>query len=69
MYLTTFSKWNSNKTRETVGNADACVDSFLRAEGVVLLIYNSRICSNFTIIGVSYESYRISQKTIGMDKK
>ena len=37
MYLTTFSKWNSNKTRETVGNADACVDSFLRAEGVLLL--------------------------------
>ena len=37
MYLTTFSKWNSNETRETVGNADACVDSFLRAEGVLLL--------------------------------
>ena len=37
MYLTTFSKWNSNKTRGRVGNADACVDSFLRAEGVLLL--------------------------------
>ena len=37
MLVTSFSKWNSNKTRETVGNADACVDSFLRAEGVLLI--------------------------------
>ena len=37
MYLTSFSKWNSNKTKKTVGNADASVDSFLRAEGVLLL--------------------------------
>ena len=45
MYLTTFSKWNSNKTRETVGNAGACVDSFLRAEGVLSLKHNFRISS------------------------
>ena len=69
MYSTTFSKWDSNKTRETVCNADACVDSFLSAEGVLLLKYNFRISSQFNFIEVYYESYRTSQKTNGVVEK